>query len=74
MNTVATDYAFLMLKMEQYQRVMHDACLRKQWSEARKHAAKIDCYCEALMYWLQNQEDHQDGRFEEVRLPQPEAV
>lgn len=74
-NTVLqTDYAFLMVKMEQYQKAMHDACLRKQWKEATAHAMNIDSYCKALMDWLDEQQEGLDGKFQEVRLLQPETV
>jgi hypothetical protein len=74
MNTVQTDYAFLMLKMEQYQKAMHNACLRKNWKEALDHAMKIDSYCKALMDWLDEQQEGLDGKFQEVRMPQQETV
>ena len=67
-NTVQTDYAYLMLKMEQHQRKMHDACLGKKWQEATENAKKIDSYCDALMEWLRDQREDSDGKFQEVRL------
>lgn len=73
-TVLQTDYAFLMVKMEQYQKAMHDACLRKKWQEASGHAKMIDTYCDALMEWLRDQEEDLDGKFQEVRLLQPEAV
>jgi hypothetical protein len=69
MNTVATDYAFLMLKMEQHQRKMHDACLSKKWQEANEHAKQIDGYCDSLMEWFRDQKEDLDGKFQEVRVP-----
>lgn len=69
-TVLQTDYAFLMLKMEQHQRKMHDACLGKKWQEATQHAKKIDSYCEALMEWLRDQKEDLDGQFQEVRLSQ----
>lgn len=74
MNTVQTDYAFLMLKMEQYQKAMHNACLRKNWEEARNHGMAIQNYLAGLLDWLDEQQDGMDGKFQEVRLPQQETV
>lgn len=73
-TALQTDYAFLMLKMEQHQRKMHDACLKKKWQEATEHAREIDSYCDALMHWLRDQTEGLDGKFQEVRLLQPETV
>ena len=67
-NTVKTDYAYLMLKMEQHQKAMHNSCLKKNWQEAREHAKEIDRHCDALMLWLSNQSEGQDAKFEEVQL------
>ena len=74
MSTVQTDYAYLMLKMEQHQKDMHNACLRKKWQEANEHAKKIDGYCEALMEWFRDQDENLEGKFQTVRMPQQEAV
>lgn len=74
MSTVKTDYAFLMLKMDQHQKAMHDACLRRKWQEANAHAKMIDSYCDALMEWLRDQTEDLDGKFQEVRLLQQETV
>lgn len=73
-TALQTDYAFLMLKMEQYQRAMHDACLRKKWQEASNHGMAIQNYLAGLLDWLEEQQDGMDGKFQEVRLPQQEAV
>lgn len=74
MNTVATDYAWIMLKMERHNREMHDACLLKKWELARNHAKAIDVYVGMLMDWLDTQQEGLDGKFKEVRMPQQETV
>jgi hypothetical protein len=74
MNTVATDYAWIMLKMERHNREMHDACLLKKWELARNHAKAIDVYVGMLMDWLDTQQEGLDGKFQEVRMPQQETV
>jgi hypothetical protein len=82
MNTVATDYAWIMLKMERHNREMHDACLLKKWELARNHAKAIDVYVGMLMDWLDGmlmdwldtQQEGLDGKFQEVRMPQQETV
>lgn len=74
MNTVQTDYAWLMLKMEKHNRKMHDACLLKQWELARNHAKAINDYLGMLMDWLNTQQDGVEGTFEEIRMPQQEPV
>lgn len=74
MNTVQTDYAWIMLKMERHNREMHDACLLKKWELARNHAKAIDVYVGMLMDWLDTQQEGLDGKFQEVRMPQQETV
>ena len=74
MNTVATDYAYILIQVEKHLRDMHDACLMKKWELARNNALAIEDYMNSMSDWLDYQEDDKDAKFIEVWMPQQETV